>query len=326
MRIDENFSDKHRLFGSLWWYNDNPAFQDMYDEFSEASWATQYPNPDATWSEPVQTKVWAVNDTYTISPAMLNNFVLGITQTEISVNNTWSAGHDLFDSSNTGIGSVGDVLAPSVAQISTPRNMGVDMWNGYINPMTQYTWDVTDNFTYTKGRHTVKAGFELRNYHEVFEQTYDSGGTVTFQDSDNVYGGTGNGIADMLLNDGPLGLFGPTFYQNSTQDLDIDYPAREAYVQDTIKLNPRLTVMLGARLQPYFGVRPVHDNFVTFKPGQPLTVFPTAPVGLVTIGDRGVPKNLTGNRYNVGPRASFAWDMLGNHKAALKGGYGLYTD
>jgi hypothetical protein len=321
VRIDENLSDKHRLFGSLWWYNDSTTFDDMYDEFSEASWATQYPNADSTWGEPIKTKVWAINDTYTISPSMLNNFVLGLTQTEISVTNTWSPSHELFGASNTGIGSVGDFLAPSVTQITTPRNMGVGMWNGYINPMTQFTWDITDNFTFTKGRHTVKAGLELRNYHEIFQQTYDSGGTVSFGDGNNVYGGTGNGVADMMISGGVGG-----FYQNSTQDLDVNYPAREAYIQDTYKMSPRWTFMLGVRLQPYYGVRETHDHFVTFNPGQPSTVFPTAPVGLVTIGDRNVPNNLTGDRYNVGPRASFAWDMLGNHKAALKGGYGLYTD
>jgi hypothetical protein len=321
VRIDENFSDKHRLFGSLFWYNDNTTFQDMYDEFSEASWATQYPNPDATWGEPVQTKVWAINDTYTINPYMLNNFILGLTQSDIEVTNTWSPSNELFDAANTGIGAVGDTLAPSIAQISTPRSMGVDMWNGYINPTVMHTLDITDNFTLTKGRHTVKAGLEIRNFHEVFQQTYDAGGTVSFSDSNNVHGGTGNGIADMMIQGG-IG----SFFQNSTQNIDVNYPAREAYIQDTVKLMPRLTVMLGARLQPYYGVRPVHNDFVTFVPGQASTVFPTAPVGLVTIGDRGIPNNLTGDHYNVGPRASFAWDMLGNHKAALKGGYGLYTD
>ncbi|HTW81044.1 MAG TPA: carboxypeptidase-like regulatory domain-containing protein [Terracidiphilus sp.] len=333
IRIDENFSDKHRLFGSLFWYNDNPTFQDMYDEFSEESWATQYPNPDATWGEPVQTKDWAINDTYTISPSMLNNFILGITQSDIKVTNTWSSSNQLFDSSNTGIGSVGDTLAPSVEQITTPRNMGVDIWNGYINPAVLHTWNITDNFTFTKGRHTIKAGVLLRNFHEIFQQTYDSGGTVSFADYESIYGGTGNGIADMMLNGGPLsnngapaGNFGGTFYQNSTQNLDVNYPAREAYIQDTIKIKPRLTVMLGARLQPYLGVRPTNNAFVTFVPGQASTVFPTAPTGLVTIGDQGIPKNLTGDHYNVGPHASFAWDMFGNHKAALKGGYGLYTN
>ena len=326
VRIDENLGSKNRIFGSLWWYNDATTFEDMYDEFSEASWATHYPNPDATWGEPIETKVWAVNDTYTITPSMLNNFVLGITQTEISVTNTCAPCAGVVNPSNTGIGAVGDHLAPDIAQISTPRNMGQDIWNGYVNPMTQHTWDVIDNFTWTKGRHTIKTGLELRNYHEVFNQTYDSGGTISFQDYNNVYGGTGNGIADMMLNGGPLGQFGGGFYQNSTQNLIVDYPAREAYIQDTVKLNPRLTVMLGARLQPYFGVREAKNRFVTFRPGQPSTVFPTAPVGLVTVGDRGIPPNLSGNHYNVGPRVSFAWDLLGNHKAALKGGYGMYTD
>ncbi len=326
VRIDENLGNKHRLFGSLWWYNDNPTFQDMYDEFSEQSWATQYPNPGATWGEPVQTKVWAVNDTYTITPSMINNFVLGLTQTEISVTNTCAPCTGVVNPSNTGIAAVGDSLAPDIAEISTPRNMGVDIWNGYINPMTQHTWDITDNFTFTKGRHTIRTGLELRNFHELFNQTYDSGADVWFEDYDNSYGGTGNGIADMLLNGGPLGQFGGGFYQNSTQNLDINYPAREAYIQDTVKLKPRLTVMLGFRLQPYFGIRPANNAFVTFVPGQPSTVFPTAPVGLVTIGDRGIPNNLTGDHYNVGPRASFAWDMFGNHKAALKGGYGWYND
>lgn len=326
VRLDENLGKKNRIFGSLWWYNDSTTFQDMYDEFSEASWATQYPNPSATWGEPVQTKVWAVNDTYTVTPSMLNNFVLGLTQTEISVTNTCAPCAGVVNPGNTGINAVGDTLAPDISQISTPRSMGVDIWNGYINPMTQHTWDITDNFTWTKGRHTAKAGLELRNYHEVFNQTYNSGAAVSFSDGDSVYGGTGNGIADMMLNGGPLGQFGASFYQNSTQNLIVDYPAREAYLQDTMKVTSRLTVMLGVRLQPYFGVREAKNRFTTFRSGQPSTVFPTAPVGLVTVGDRGIPPNLSGDHYNVGPRFSFAWDLLGNHKAALKGGYGLYTD
>ena len=326
VRIDENFSSKHRVFGSLWWYNDNPTFQDMYDEFSEQSWATQYPNPDATWGEPIQTKVWAVNDTYQITGSMLNNFVLGLTQSAISVTNTCAPCAGVVNPSNTGIGAVGDTLAPDIAEISTPRNMGVDIWNGYINPGNLHTWNITDNFTWTKGRHTIKAGLLLRNFHEIFQQTWDAGADVSFEDSDNVYGGTRNGIADMMLNGGPLGQFGGSFYQNSTQNLNINYPAREAYVQDTIKALPRLTIMAGLRLQPYYGIRPTNNAFVTFRAGQQSTVFPTAPVGLVTIGDAGIPNNLTGDRYNLGPRFSFAWDIRGNGKSALKGGYARTTD
>jgi hypothetical protein len=321
-RIDENFSDKHRLFGSLWWYNDNPSFDNMYDEFSEQSWATQYPNPNATWGEPIKTQVWTLNDTYAISSSMLNNFILGVTRTNISITNTWKPGKESFGAANTGIGGVGDTLAPDVQQISFPRCMGMCLYNGYVNPMTQNTVDISDNFTLTKGRHTVKMGLEIRNYHELFQQTWGAGAGVSFSDSNVNYGATGNGIADMLINGG-IG----SFSQNSTQTLDVIYPAREAYIQDTIKLTPHFTAMIGARWEPHFGVQPVHDDFVTFRPGQASTMFPTAPVGLVTIGDRGIPKNLYGTRWgDIGPRVSFAWDVLGNGKAALKGGYGLYTN
>ncbi|MDW5267361.1 MULTISPECIES: carboxypeptidase-like regulatory domain-containing protein [Acidobacteriaceae] len=321
-RIDENFSDKHRLLGSLWWYNDNPTFDDMYDEFSEASWATHYPNPDATWGEPKKMQAWTLNDTYAISPKMLNNFIVGVTRINISVTNTWTPGKELFGAGNTGIGAVGDVEAPDVQQITFPRAMGMGLYNGYVNPLAQNVVDLSDNFTLTAGRHTLKAGVEIRQFHEVFDQTWGAGGGVSFSDSNINVGGTGNGIADMLLKGG-VG----SFAQNNTQALDILYPAREAYVQDTIKLTPRLTAMIGARWEPHFGIQPVHDNFVTFHPGQASTVFPTAPVGLVTIGDRGVPKNLYGVRWgDVGPRVSFAWDILGNGKAALKGGYGMYSN
>jgi hypothetical protein len=44
-RIDHNFNDRHRLFGSLWWYNDTPSFDDLFFSFGQASWATQYPTP-----------------------------------------------------------------------------------------------------------------------------------------------------------------------------------------------------------------------------------------------------------------------------------------
>jgi hypothetical protein len=317
-KIDHNFSEKHRLFGSLWWYRDVPTFDDMYYSFGQASWGTQYPNPKATWGEPVKLQDWTINDTYTISPTTLNNVIVGVKRLAISMTNTYNPSNALFNAADLGIGAVGDVNSPDVQQVSFPRAMGMGLWNGYVNPMTQNSYYIADNFTTIRGRHTLKAGMEFRNYHIVMYQTWGSGAGISFSDSNVNVGGTGNGIADMLL-----GL-APNFYQNNTEGNNLGYPAREAYLQDTFKVSQRLTFMYGARWEPYLGVHSIPGAFVTFRPGQASTEFPTAPVGIVTPGDRGIPPNLSGVKWgDVGPRASVAWDIFGNGRAAFRAGYAL---
>jgi hypothetical protein len=320
-RIDHNFNDKHRLFGSLWWYRDVPTFDNMFFSFGQASWGSHYPNPKLMWSLPKKLQSWTLNDTYTISPTTLNNFILGVKRLDISVSNTYSPTNALFSGKDLGVGAVGDVAAPDVQQISTPRSLGMGMYNGYIDAMTQNSVYIADNFSVMKGRHMLKMGIEVRHYHELKYQTWGAGASIGFGDGRQTLGGTGNGYADMLL--GKAASFG----QNNTQVLNIYYPAREGYIQDTFKATSRLTLMFGARWQPHFGVHSAAGNMVTFRPGQASTVFPTAPVGLVTVGDQNIPGNLYGNRYaNIGPRASFAWDIFGNGRASLRGGYGWMTD
>ncbi len=321
-KIDHYFNSKHRLFGSLWWSRDVANADSLaMAVFAGARNYWGYPNPKLLWTYSKLLQSWTVNDTYTISPSMLNNVIFGVRRLGIPLENTYSPTNTLFTAADMGVGSVGDWYAPDVQRVSMPRIFNFGIYNGYISQLPQNSVYIADNFIITHGRHTWKMGLELRQYHEKQDQTFTSGGNYGFADGRQTYGGSRNGIADMLIG------AGVSFTQNNDQNIDTQYPAREAYVQDSIKASPRLTLMFGARWQPHFGVSPAHGEFVTFRAGQSSTIYPTAPVGLVTVGDRGVPSNLYGVRWgNIGPRASFAWDIFGNGKAALRGGYAWTTD
>lgn len=320
IKIDQNISPKHRLFGSLWWSQDTEASPDMWFTFDYGSWATHYPNKNMNFSRAEKSQVWTINDTYSISPTLLNNFILGVMRYDFGFTNT-AENNPLFGDAQVGINAIGDVNSPAIDQITTPRSMGMDMYQGYWNTINQPRVYFTENLTDTHGRHTLKMGFEFRQFRQVFLQGWDSGLGLSFNDGMQSFGGTGNGIADMMLGLAASG------YQNSAENLNELYPSREAYFQDSMKLSRRLTLMLGVRWQPHFGCREADGYQMAWRPGQTSTVFPLAPTGVVAVGDTGISGQTYPDRWgNIGPRVSLAWDIFGNGKAAIRAGYALMSN
>lgn len=176
--------------------------------------------------------------------------------------------------------------------------------------------EIRDTATLTRGAHLIKLGFDFAlseaSRHEIFNA---DGASFDFNGSR-----AGNGFAEWLL-----GL--PTsFQQYSTLRTDNQYKTFGAFIQDDWKVRPNLTLNLGLRWEPYFGIHDGRNEIIAYRPGVQSTKYPNAPLGLVVPGDPGVSSTTYAKDWNnVGPRIGFAWLPLGSgSKMTVRSAYGVF--
>jgi hypothetical protein len=173
---------------------------------------------------------------------------------------------------------------------------------------------VKDALSITAGKHAFKLGGDV-SYEKIIHDTLlDNYGVFAFNGTK-----TGNAYADFLL-----GL--PA---TMTQDAPVRKTDNGAYisafVQDDVRVHPRVTLNLGVRYDLQFPFTDPQDRKLAYVPGQQSTVNPTAPVGLLFPGDTGVSRGIVKTDVNnIAPRAGVAWDPKGDGRTAVRAAYGLF--
>ncbi len=158
------------------------------------------------------------------------------------------------------------------------------------------------NVSYNTGKHNWKMGYEFRR--TFVNQFFDAGyrGRIDFDSFDAVMGSFLSGEPSggrQAIGNSKRGTF-----QNN----------HSFYVQDNFRWTRNLTVNLGLRWD-YYGV-------IGEERGRCSQLNPDPVSGGLEFVSQAYPKDYN----NFGPRLSFAYDVGGDGKTVIRGGWGLYFD
>jgi len=203
------------------------------------------------------------------------------------------------------------------------RERGTTFW-------VNNSWDIIDNVTWTKSKHIIKAGILIRpNQPNIDENPQTDFGDFRFNGF-----ASGFDYADFLL-----GIPITSSRYERAQPRYNRYKEIGAFIQDSWRITPKLTLNIGVRYEYFTPVVDKNDMRFAFDPSTGNLVLPNQKIidtlvsplfpkeiPLVTAQSVGLPERSLyfGDANNIAPRFGFAYRPFNDNRTVVRGGFGIY--
>lgn len=310
IRVDHAFSEKTNFFARY-------SFGDADQRWPNGLLTAENPfggggrGNDST----IRAQALAMNLIRTITPRLVSESRLGITRT-LYIGEPLGANDPLFEKIQIPNLRYSDRVQ-TIPSIGISGISGIGPQANVPNDSVLNSFQIVQNFIWSAGsRHTLKIGGDLIRRQLNNDFTGTPSGTFSFSGgytsaNARVSQTTGEPLADFLLG----------YYNSNSRDILLGGFGRRGwmasfYFQDDIKLTRKLTINAGARWDLWTPLVEVADRQATFDParGTYILASPGGPLGRTL-------RNTDWN--NWAPRFGFAYDLGGNAKTVIRGGYSI---
>ncbi|MFN7922352.1 MAG: carboxypeptidase regulatory-like domain-containing protein [Bryobacteraceae bacterium] len=294
----------------------------MFGRYSTDSSSQAFPNDLTTAKNPfggggrgnnidLRAQNFAYNLTYLLKPTLVLEGRLGLSR--FNFRGLPLGAGDAAASALQVPGVAGGVGVVSATALTIPGLTAFGPTTGVPNFSAQTVFQYVGNVTYTRQRHTVKAGGDFRRLRRNnFLISAQPAGSFNFSPNWTSQTGVGGGqaIASFLL--GLPDTITRGQIQGGVGRRNIEFGA---YLQDDYKVNSRLSLSYGVRYDLYTPWYEVHDrmSMLDFQTGR-VVLASASPFG------RGLRQS---NPRNFAPRLGLAYRLPDSTRTVLRAGYGI---
>ena len=282
-RFDDNLGGKDLLF-AVYTVDDSTA-------------NTPSQNPLSLVNESLREQVASVQEQHVFSPSLLNTSRFGYSRASYFFTGSspvslpgWVTGKPM--------GAI--VISGSTASNGASQISQAGLNVGSNNRAVRNLLTLDDHVYWSRGRHQIEAGVWLQRIQSNDQLAQNQYGQASFSTLQSFLEGT---VKTFTVVPSPT-------------ELGWRMLAGAAFIEDTVKVTPRLEVRAGFRSESTDGWNEAQGRAANYAILN--GVLQTTPV----VGGSALTQNRA--KFLPEPRVGFAWDVLGNGKTAIRGGFGLY--